>query len=76
MTVSATYLRQHVYQLLDQVLATGEPLVIERNGRRLQVVPIVERPWRRIDDIPERNDIIVGDPEDLVHLDWSGEWKP
>jgi hypothetical protein len=19
---------------------------------------------------------IVGDPEDLVHIDWSGEWHP
>lgn len=25
--------------------------------------------------LPKR-DIIVGDPEDLVHIDWSSEWQP
>ena len=24
----------------------------------------------------KRRDCIVGDPEDLVHLDWSNEWRP
>jgi hypothetical protein len=25
--------------------------------------------------LPKR-DIIVGDPDDLVHIDWSSEWRP
>jgi hypothetical protein len=25
--------------------------------------------------LPKR-DLIVGDPEDLVHIDWSSEWRP
>ena len=24
----------------------------------------------------KRRDCIIGDPEDLVHIDWSKEWKP
>ena len=24
----------------------------------------------------KRRDCIVGDPEDLVHLDWSNGWRP
>ena len=53
------------------MLETGEPLEIERNGRRLRVVrdePKPKLPW-----VPHPG-IIVGDPEDLVHIDWSEEW--
>jgi PHD/YefM family antitoxin component YafN of YafNO toxin-antitoxin module len=76
MNITATYLRQHIYALLDRVLATGDPLVIERNGRKLKIVPVTERKKRRLEDIPERDDIVIGDPEELVHIDWSNEWHP
>ncbi len=76
MKVTATYLRQHIYELLDQVLKTGEPLILERHGKKLQIATVVERPRRKLSQLRERNDIIVGDPEDLVHMDWSTEWKP
>lgn len=76
--VSATYLRQHVYELLDEVLATGKPLVIERNGQQLQVIPVAGIPARkrRIADWKERDDVYVGDFDELVSMDWSKEWKP
>lgn len=76
MKVSATFLRQNIYKLLDQVLKTGDPVVVERNGKKLQIIPLTERKKRKLSDLPERDDIIVGDPEDLVHIDWSSEWKP
>jgi hypothetical protein len=25
---------------------------------------------------PKVRNLIIGDPEDLVHLDWSEEWRP
>lgn len=71
-TVTASQLRQDVYRLLDQVLETGEPLEISRKGRTLRVVADQPTSWlERITPIP---DLIHGDPEDLVHVDWSGEW--
>jgi hypothetical protein len=74
MKISATRLRQNLYHILDEVLATGEPVQIERNGKTLKIVP-EKRPsiFERIEGHP---DLIVGDPEDLVHMDWSGHWKP
>lgn len=72
MAISASQLRQDVYRLLDEVLRTGEPLEIERKGHILRVVP--DEPRSRLDRIRRHPDVIVGDPEDLVSIDWSSEW--
>lgn len=37
-TVTLTELRQRLFQLADQVIESGEPLVIERRGVRLRLV--------------------------------------
>jgi hypothetical protein len=73
MAISATQLRQDVYRILDQVLESGCPVEIERGGRRLRIVPVDG--GSKLDRLIER-DVIVGDPEELVHIDWSGEWRP
>lgn len=73
MAISGTKLRENIYQLLDQALETGESLEIKRKGRTLRIVP-EPRP-SRLARLPRRP-TIMGDPEDLVHMDWSGEWKP
>lgn len=74
MRVTASQLRADVYNLLDRVLETGEPLEIERGGRVLRVVAEPRGSW--IDRLVVRDGVLVGDPEELVHVDWSGEWKP
>jgi hypothetical protein len=74
MPVSATHLRANVYRLLDEVLETGQPLEIERGGKVLVIAPKEEQSiWDRL---PRREGAIVGDPNDLVHIDWSSEWNP
>jgi hypothetical protein len=74
MPITASELRANVYKLLDEVIETGVPLVIERNGHRLRIEP--EVPVSKLDQLPDRPDAIVGDPEDFVHIDWSDYWKP
>lgn len=71
MTVSE--LRQNIYQLLDQVLDTGVPLEIERKGRKLRIAP--EPAGDKLANL-KRRDCLVGDPEEIVHMDWSQEWRP
>jgi Antitoxin Phd_YefM, type II toxin-antitoxin system len=74
MAVSASKLRANVYRLLDEVLETGQPLEIERNGKTLVVAPKEEQSiWDRL---PRREGFIVGDPDELIHIDWSSEWNP
>ena len=74
MVITASELRQNIYKLLDQVLESGVPLEIERNGRRLRVIP-TDAP-RKLDRVIGHPDYVVGDPEELVHIDWSNEWRP
>lgn len=74
MPVTPSQLRADIYRLLDEVLATGVPLEVERGGRTLQIV--AKDRVRKLDRLVRRPDVIVGDPDDLIHLDWSAEWKP
>ena len=71
---SASALRADLYKLLDRVLETGEPLEIERRGRVLRIV--AERKTAKLDLLKPPTGLIIGDPMDLVHMDWSSEWKP
>lgn len=74
MSISASKLRANVYRLLDDVLETGQPLEIERNGKTLVIVPKEEQSiWDRL---PRCEGFIVGDPDELIHIDWSSEWNP
>ncbi|MEW6220542.1 MAG: type II toxin-antitoxin system Phd/YefM family antitoxin [Thermodesulfobacteriota bacterium] len=72
MPVNASTLRENIYRLLDQVLETGQPLEIERRGRLLRVIPVAapSKIARLV-----KHDCLRGDPEAIVHLDWSGEWE-
>ena len=76
MKITASKLRENVYKILDQVLETGAPVEIERRGRKLRIVPGDIPPRGKLARLERRPKVIVGDPEALVHLDWSGEWKP
>jgi prevent-host-death family protein len=73
MAISSTKLRENIYQILDEVLRTGRPIEIRRKGRSLRIVP--EAPVSRLAKLRKRS-TIRGNAEDLVHIDWSGEWKP
>ncbi|MEX2626989.1 MAG: hypothetical protein WD225_08885 [Ilumatobacteraceae bacterium] len=74
MSLTASKLRENVYRILDEVLETGVPVEIERHGRRLRIVPVDAA--SPLDRLVCRPDAIVGDPDDLVHVDWSSEWRP
>jgi hypothetical protein len=74
MAMTASKLRADIYRILDRVIETGEPVEIERRGQRLKIVP--EKPRSKLARLKKRPGHIVGDPEDLVHMDWSVYWRP
>ena len=77
MALTASKLRANVYRLLDEVLETGRPLEIERNGAILVIAPKEEKEkGSKLDNLPQREWAIVGDPDELIHMDWSSEWNP
>jgi hypothetical protein len=74
LATTASKLRANIYRMLDEVLETGQPLEVERNGKTLVIAPKEEQSiWDRL---PRREGYIVGDPGELIHMDWSSEWNP
>lgn len=74
MTMSDSKFRQNVYRALDRVLETGEPLDVERNGKLVRIAAI--DPPKKLDRLKRREGVLLCDPEDIVHVDWSREWRP
>ena len=72
MKVTASKLRENIYNILDQALETGVPVEVERKGRILKIVP--ETKPSKLAKLKKR-DCIVGDPESIVHMDWLNEWS-
>ncbi len=66
-------LRADLYRILDRVLETGKPVEILRKGRILR---IVAEPEGKLDLLKPHPDFIQGDKEELVHMDWSDQWRP
>ena len=72
MKVTASQLRQNVYSILDETLATGVPVEIVRKGRVLRIVP--DQKSSKLARLKKRA-CIAGDLDSIVHMDWSKEWS-
>ncbi|MCD6398285.1 MAG: hypothetical protein J7L71_12180 [Spirochaetaceae bacterium] len=72
MVYTATKLRQNLYNILDSIIDNGIPVEIKRKGVILKIVPekTVSK-WKRL----EPHNVIIGDPESIVSIDWSKEWN-
>ena len=70
-TVTPTQLRTNIYNLLDEVLKTGLPLEIKKGDKKLRIVPVDE--VDKLKNLVARPDVIQGDPDDLVEIDWTDE---
>jgi len=73
MSISGTKLRENVYRVLDEALETGKSIEIRRKGRTLRIVP--EPSGSRLDRLRKRP-TLRGESDEIVHLDWSSEWRP
>ncbi len=72
MIMTTSKLRANIYKTLDRVLATGTPVEINRKGKILKIIP----PPRQSKLLKlKKHDVIKGNPQTIVHMDWSGEWK-
>lgn len=74
-TISASALRADIYRVIERVARTGQPVDVTSKGRRVRIVA-VDDPPSRLDVLTPHPDAVVGDLDDLVHIDWSDEWHP
>lgn len=73
MRITASALRANIYKLLDRVIESGTPIVIERKGKELKISPV--EPPAKLSRLVARPDFLTVDPDALIHVDWSHEWK-
>ncbi len=74
MRITAAKLRENLYRILDRVAETGESVEILRGGRIFKIA--VASPQGKMKRLVRRKEYLRVDPDQIVHLDWSGEWKP
>ncbi len=66
---SATDLRTHLYEVLDHVATTGQPVEIMRGGVELCIVRKEKSAKRK--KVPRTlPNLIAGNPDALIHVDW------
>lgn len=67
-TVTTTELRTNIYQLLDEVLATGIPLVISKNGKTLKIISdeAVSEPVDIFSKLPAKTGVVLCDDGALL----------
>ena len=73
MNITASTLRGNIYKILDQVIDTGDVLRVERKNGVVEIAPVKVNKGK-LDNLT-KHDCIVGNPDSIVHLDWSNEWK-
>lgn len=69
--ITATALRNDLYNSLDRVAETGVPVVVERKGKRVMIVAA-----DKVDKFKnlKQHKAIVGDPNELVDIK-THEWS-
>jgi len=72
--LSAARLSAELISTLDHVLATGDPVEIERPGGSVRIVR--DTSTRRLSRLKPHPGTINGNPDDLVNLSWEQAWKP
>jgi hypothetical protein len=75
MELTLSKLRENIYKVFDQVLETGVPVFIRRKGKKIKIsIEETRDKFSKFEHL-EKRPIINGDPDDIVHLDWSEYWK-
>jgi hypothetical protein len=70
-SITPTQLRKNFYNLLDEVINTGIPLQINRDGKILQITPVEK--INKLDKLISRPDVMTGNADDIVNITWEGE---
>jgi hypothetical protein len=73
MRLTASKLRQEVYKILDEIIRTGKPAEIERNGHLLKIVP-VKHHYNKLNKL-KKHRLTEEDSDNFEHIDWTSEWK-
>ena len=77
MAITPSYLREHLYTILDEAAETGTSpeIVLRKKGKKGRTLRIVaDRKPDIFDRLEPHPNILLVDPEEIVHMDWSHYW--
>ena len=73
MVVTVDEIKSDIEGVLGRLIESGGAVEFEANGKRWQIV--AKPAGDKLSRLVPRPGLIVGDPEDLVHIDWSEYWN-
>jgi prevent-host-death family protein len=68
--VTLTELSNNIERLLDEVLETGIPLELNKNGKLFKIIPVETD---KLKNLTFKPNVIQGNPDDLVNITWEQE---
>jgi hypothetical protein len=71
MKITASKLRENIYRVLDEAIETGVAVEIVRKVTLLRIIP--EPRASKLARLKKRAGF-VGDPDDIIGMDWLREW--
>ena len=74
--MTLTELRKNIYSVFDEVIKTGKTIEIQSKGKTVSLSPgkrVAKLERLKKAALPQA---IIGNPDDLIHLDWEKEWQP
>jgi prevent-host-death family protein len=69
--VTLMELSNNIEHLLDEVLKTGIPIEINKNGKLLKIIPVEKKD--KLESLTVKPGVIQGNPDDLVNVTWEQE---
>jgi len=72
MRITASKLRENIYRILDEAIATGAEVEVVRKGTVLRIVP--EKHVPKLSRVKKRKGF-EGDPDSIVNMDWLQDWS-
>ena len=73
MILTITELRQNIFREIDKVIETGQPIEIERKGRKLKIM--LEEKKTKLSTLLKRDNVVNCSDDELIYNDWLKDWK-
>ena len=73
MVITVEELKADIEGVLGRLVEPDDAAEFEMNGKHWQIV--AKSKLGKLSRLVPRPGLIVGDPEDLVHVDWSENWN-
>ncbi len=70
--ITPSHLRSDLFNVLDQVLESGEPIEIKRKGSLLKISRVESS---KLELLKPHPDAMRGNPDEIAGMDWSSEWN-